>query len=229
MYEKKLNFLSNWLWNDSKAYLFLESFLNRVWWDSITLVFAIIALILLFILNYQLWWARYKKFKKNRWKGISNYQDYLEKERIILIIYSVLFSWFILLFFVGWIWLSFLEKLIEWWSYDWVHYPWIAILFGYNLESTVYWYYNIWRYILLLFVFLVTIYIWIMNYSIWSRINIKWEEIRYGPMFNKSLITLLIIYTLLFTVFPDWGLNNIVWIFSDQSIHEIIKWGDSKL
>ena len=225
MYESLLNFLSKWLWEDSKTFLFLESFLNDLWKNNFTFILVIISLLVIFYIIYQLSWGRYVKVKKA--KRIRNYWEYIEKEKYTIWLYILFSTPLVLLFFVKWLWLDLLDSLLDWTSYDWENYSGLAILFGYNLDSIAYQYYNTWRYLLLLILFFYSIYYGIMYYTIWNKINNKWEKIKYEPKLKNSLTALAIVIFLLFSTLVDWWLNWIISFFTDQNLHDlIIGWSD---
>jgi len=232
MVESLLSFLWSWLSEDSKIYLFLESLLWGEWEYKFLLILSLISMIIIFFIAYQLFWWRYQRLKKSpkhRGERISNYADYIYKEKYKLFIYLIISGSLVLLFFIRWLWIDALDKLVSWLWYDWENYPGLAILFWYKTDSIVYQYYNTWRYLLLIVIFFFSVYNWIMYYSVWERISNNWTVIKYFPLFKNSIKALVIIIILLFSTMIDGSLSWIVSFFSDTSLHDMINWWSTKL
>lgn len=225
MAENLLILLGKWIGEDSKVYLFLESLiLNNS--TAINLTITFIALALISYLIYQLLWWKYLSYKVRGER--PPYSTYIENEWYKIVGQIFLWIWIIWIFLIDWTTILLLDKIVSWSSYDWENYSWLAFLFWYKTESTIYQYYNMWRYLLLITITLFTIYNFMMYRSVWKRVSHSWEEKEYYPYFKNWLITLILIIILLFSTIIDATINKISEIITWETIHESI-WDNNKL
>lgn len=216
MIETIIYILERWIWSDSKILWFLIWFIDSIWPITIKMIEVWIAsfIWITFLVNITIW--KYLKYK-NKWRGkwVNSFKEYLILNKSKLFFSFFIWTAAIYLIFSQWLFIKELGDFI-YWFWDWYN-SWLSILFWYKTDSVMYEYYNIGRWLLLIIIMLFSAYNWIMYHTIGEHYKSNWETTTYYQFFKISLLTLLVIIIVLFSVIPDLLLNWLLWFFWNES------------
>lgn len=204
MIDSILKILELWLGENSKTLHFILWIVDSIWAQNLRIIEVAVAITVwgIFIL-----WVTAFKYHRVKWTGayrhIKTYRSYIE-EKWVGICFTLLFgTTFIFLVITQWLLINEFWAFLLWFGWDGKYNSWLAFLYWYDKESTMYWYYNLFRWVALIIIFIYTLYNGLMYYTRWEVLTGDGVSSKFYTNMKRGVVTLIIMIITAFSVFPD--------------------------
>lgn len=214
MIDSILKILELWLWENSKTLWFILWIVDSIGSENLKIIEVVIAMIIWGIFLLWIWFFKFNRIRGTReYKHIQSYVDYVWFMGTSMLFKFLIWTALIFLVITQWLLINEFWSFIMWFWWDGKYHSWLAILYWYDKESAMYWYYNLARWGVLIVILLTTFYNWIMYYNVWEVISWDGKTSKFYEKTKIWIIAIIIIVLLLFSVIPDLIINKFLNMF----------------